>query len=77
MAQIMPKYHLAFGVAKSPEGDSAPPLGDCKLALNKVLLPTFPHRKVAPRRVGMLTKPCKRPRPAARRLQTGSVGKER
>ena len=54
----------------SPSGDSAPPLGDCKLALNKVLLPTFPHRKVAPRRVGMLTKPCKRPRPAARRLQT-------
>ena len=29
------------------------------------------HTKVGPRRVGVLTKPCKRPRPAARRPQTG------
>ena len=44
--------------------DSATPLGDYKLALNKILLPTFHHRKVTPRRVGVLTKPCKRLRPA-------------
>ena len=28
-------------------------LGDYKLALNKILLPTFHHRKVTPRRAGV------------------------
>ena len=32
----------------------------------------FSSQKSNPRRVGVLTKPCKRPRPAARRPQTGS-----
>ena len=32
----------------SPFGDFVTPLGDYKLALNKILLPTFHHRKVPP-----------------------------
>ena len=42
---------------------NAPPLGDHNLGLI-FLLPTFHHRKVGPRRVGALTKPCTRLRPA-------------
>ena len=42
---------------------NAPPLGDHNLGLI-FLLPTFYHRKVGPRRVGVLTKPCTRLRPA-------------
>ena len=45
---------------------NAPPLGDHNLGLI-FLLPTFLHRKVGPRRVGALTKPCKRLRDADRR----------
>ena len=44
---------------------SATPLGDHNLGLI-FLLPTFLHRKAGPRRAGVLTKPCKRLRPAAR-----------
>jgi len=44
---------------------NAPPLGDHNLGLI-FLLPTFLHRKAGPRRAGVLTKPCKRLRPAAR-----------
>ena len=47
---------------------NAPPLGDHNLGLI-FLLPTFLHRKVGPRRVGVLTKTCKKatanPAPAA------------
>ena len=44
---------------------NAPPLGDHNLGLI-FLLPTFLHRKAGPRRRAVLTKPCKRLRPAAR-----------
>ena len=42
---------------------NAPPLGDYNLDL-KILLLLFFTEKERPRRVGVLTKPCKRPRPA-------------
>ena len=47
----------------SSQKSRPPPLGDHNLGLI-FLLPTFHHRKVGPRRVGALTKPCTRLRPA-------------
>ena len=46
----------------SPSGDSATPLGDYKLALNKILLPTFHHRKVTPAGQAYSLCLCTRPR---------------
>ena len=45
--------------------------GGSPVPLDRVL-PTFARTKVGPRRVGVLTKPCKRPRDADRRLQIWS-----
>ena len=45
--------------------------GGSSVPLDRVL-PTFARTKVGPRRVGVLTKPCKRPRDADRRLQIWS-----
>ena len=50
----------------SPSGDFATPLGNYKLALNKILLPTFHHRKVTPRRAGVQFMPLHKATPAAR-----------
>ena len=43
----------AYAQKERPAGQAYQPPGDCKLALNKILLPTFHHRKVTPRRAGV------------------------
>ena len=60
----------------SPSGDSATPLGNYKLALNKILLPTFHHRKVTPRRAGVQFMPLhKAPPPGAHKPALNSHNK--